>query len=583
MQESLLMQWINYYENPELLIEEHFKTLDLTRGQYVQYILFNRQKEIVQKLADPENFRHLIITKPRQAGVSTTVAAYCAYLLAFASDKKPEKIVVVANKLKMAKEMLKKIRNFLKQVPKWIWGDYYDHTKETEGYIMGKGSTEHLRLLNGCEVVALATSEDTLRGHTPTHLIIDEAAFIERGDELYSAAMMSTATGGRVILISTPNGYDRLYYRVYRSTLDGSGAFHLIEMQWYQDPRYNKDLTWLKTMADGKVESIAEVEFTDESFKSKIREGYKPTSSWYRAQCAILNNDKIKIAQELDVKFEGSAGNVVESEHIKRHKDEYVQDPIFTDPNEKLFHIYTQPKEGHEYVMGIDGSSGNSDDFSAISILDMTTGEQVADFKGKLRPENLAQLAIKWAIIYNALVVIDMTGGYGDTIGEKFEDVEYPNLYYREVGTLNSQFDRLENRKLLGLKITSLRPQIIGKFTFAVENDLIKLRSKRTCSELDTFVYVNGRPNHMEGYNDDSIFATAIAWWVVEKDYKNMKKAKAMDAALLSALMSINDQGRQTNTQALRNAVNNVKNKALEAKELKEKKASVVKKYGWGL
>ena len=41
--------------------------------------------------------------------------------------------------------------------------------------------------------------------------------YIEGGDEVYAAAQPALSTGGRAILISTPNGMDQLYYKTYMS------------------------------------------------------------------------------------------------------------------------------------------------------------------------------------------------------------------------------------------------------------------------------------------------------------------------------------------------------------------------------
>ena len=43
----------------------------------------------------------------------------------------------------------------------------------------------------------------------------------------------------------------------------------------------------------------------------------------------------------------------------------------------------------------------------------------------------------------------------------------------------------------------------------------IKIRSKRTTNEMRTFIYKNGRPDHMEGYHDDCLMALGIALWII--------------------------------------------------------------------
>ena len=66
--------------------------------------------------------------------------------------------------------------------------------------------------------------------------------------------------------------------------------------------------------------------------------------------------------------------------------------------------------------MGVDVSTGQSDDFSAFSVicLDSEEGEeQVAEYYGKLPPDELANFVWHAGTRYNAYVVVDITGGVG--------------------------------------------------------------------------------------------------------------------------------------------------------------------------
>ena len=58
--------------------------------------------------------------------------------------------------------------------------------------------------------------------------------------------MASLSTGGKVIVVSTPNGYDPIYYEIYDQSLRGMNDFKISEMYWFKDPRYTKDLKWVK-------------------------------------------------------------------------------------------------------------------------------------------------------------------------------------------------------------------------------------------------------------------------------------------------------------------------------------------------
>ena len=103
--------------------------------------------------------------------------------------------------------------------------------------------------------------------------------------------MASLSTGGKVIVVSTPNGYDAIYYEIYDQALRNMNDFKITEMFWYRDPRYTKDLYLVKTdniihyllnkeeYNKDNIISWGEISF-DERDYTKLREimdeGYKP-------------------------------------------------------------------------------------------------------------------------------------------------------------------------------------------------------------------------------------------------------------------------------------------------------------------
>jgi hypothetical protein len=90
--------------------------------------------------------------------------------------------------------------------------------------------------------------------------------------------------------------------------------------------------------------------------------------------------------------------------------------------------IWKEPVNGHKYVMGIDVSRGDSEDFSCIEIIDFDEKEQVLEFVGKIPPDTLAEIAYKWGIMYSALCVIDLTGGMGVATARKLQEMGYENF-----------------------------------------------------------------------------------------------------------------------------------------------------------
>ncbi|MFN9956747.1 MAG: hypothetical protein ACK55I_26905, partial [bacterium] len=58
------------------------------------------------------------------------------------------------------------------------------------------------------------------------------------------------------------------------------------------------------------------------------------------------------------------------------------------------------------------------------------------------------------------------------------------------------------------------RPLIIARLKEYMLDNSFTIRSTRMMAELDTFIWKNGRPEALQGYNDDLIMALCIGLWV---------------------------------------------------------------------
>jgi hypothetical protein len=529
-------------------LRTYLQTYDNTVSKYVPLDLFPDQ---VSLLEDYENYNENIALKYRQAGVSTVTAAWASKKLAFARKEKPEKILIIANKLDTSMEMANKVRSFTEQWPAWVG----------IGFSAEKNSQRHFKLNNGCEVKAVATSKDALRGYTPTILIFDEAAFIEADGDFWSACMASLSTGGKVIVVSTPNGYDPIYYEIYDQALRGMNDFKISEMFWFRDPRYTKDLYMVKTndlvhyllnREDYPVDVLIDLSMDnpyerDHSVvKDYIEQGYKPCSSWFESMVKKLKYDRRKVAQELECNFLGSGDNVFDSDLMQNISKNQLRDPQAKLMGNALW-IFKEPVNGHKYVMGVDVSRGDSEDFSSIEIIDFDEREQVFEYVGKIPPDILAEIAYKWGTMYNAYCVIDITGGMGVSTARKMQELQYEGgLYVDGVDTTNKwKWDPKINDKIPGINFNTKRVQIIAAFEEAVRHGF-KIYSHRTYNEMNTFVYINGRPDHQKGQHDDCIMGLSMAIYIAEKSFASLNKVVNHTKAMLNSWSTVMNENKST-------------------------------------
>ena len=536
--EQILLEYAKCVKDTPYALKTYLQTYDNTQSKYVPLELFNDQVTLVN---DYDSSEENIALKYRQAGVSTVTSAWASKRLVFARKEKPEKILIIANKMDTAVEMANKVRSFVEQWPKWLGVTFSAE----------KNSQRHFKLTNGCEVKAVATSKDALRGYTPTILIFDEAAYINADEDFWSACMASLSTGGKVIVISTPNGFDPIYYSIYSQAVKGMNDFKITEMYWFRDPRYSKDLKLIKcndivhymlNRADYKDNEItldySDIKVSDRDFqdiKKKIeQEGYKAYSSWFEAMAKKLKFDKRKISQELECNFLGSGDNVIPAETMKKIKENYIREPENKFMGGALWQ-WKEPIEGHRYIMGVDVSRGDSEDFSTIIIIDFDDREQVLEYIGKVPPDILAEIAFKWATMYNSFIVVDITGGMGVSTSRKLQELGYKNLYIDGVNPADKwKWDPKSQEKIPGINFNAKRVLIVQAFEEALRFDFA-LRSQRLFNELNTFVYINGRPDHQKGQHDDLIMSLAMAIYVGETSFAQLEKSTQQAKAMIDS------------------------------------------------
>jgi hypothetical protein len=571
-------------------IEHYLSTFNADERKEVPFKLFPRQIEFLHSLCENPN---TIAIKHRQAGITTVSSAWITGQCVFASSKSPETILCIGNKLDISQQLVEKIGNFLDQVPRWMWGnEYYSPDPKSEKNtksIYKARNKQYIELFNGCRIHARSSGENAARGISAVSILIfDEAAFIQNGTTVYAQAVAATASvkDAKIIMVSTPNGKDALYYKTYVNALDKKNNYNPVEFKWFQDLRYNRYLKWYRHNNDTGgndeiVETVigtkGEIEYNEERWRKLEREGWIPTSPWYVSMCKSFNNDSQKIAQELNVSFLGSSDNVVPVEVIeKQMKSNVIQitdDWKLIDTLVKETWIWKDPIPGHRYICACDPSSGSGEDSTAIQIIDvdgvdengLPCFEQVLEYNGKVNGNEVGQLVDRYARIYNdALTVVECIGGYGDSVVLTLMDLGYPNLYYDNPQMKNYTNQNLlkvqnafeQQKQLPGFRTSALRLQMIANFVDMLKSNAFRVRSQRTINELDTWIFKNGRPDHMDGSHDDLLTCLAMGLFVMQFYMLKSEKQKVKDKCIVKSWYVNNANNTVQTTQQLKEKEN---------------------------
>lgn len=495
-------------------IENYLSTFNAIEKKTVPFKLFPRQKLYLRTIVDNQN---VVTVKHRQCGITTVSSAWVTAQMVFASKNSPETVLCIGNKKDISEQLVDKIGGFLDQVPRWMWGnDYYSPDPDSEKNKKSIYKTRNkacIELFNGCKVHARSSGENAARGISAVSILIfDEAAFIQNGVAVYAQAVAATVSAGdsaRILMISTPNGKDPLYWKIYDNAINKKNNYAYVEFKWFQDLRYNRYLEWHKkneetgeemVMKETVIGKKGEIEYNEERWRKMEKDGWKASSPWYVKTCKSLNNESQRIAQELDISFLGSSDTVVPMDIIERHRAnnmiEITDDWQLKDIMVKETWIWKDPQAGHRYVLAVDPSSGSGEDYTAIEVIDvdavdedgMPFFEQVLEYNGRLNGSDIGQIVDRYGRIYNnAFVVTENIGGYGDSVSLTLLELNYPNLYYDDPSLKNytnqnlvstkSSYD-IQQNQLPGFRSNALRLQMISNFVEMLKNNSFSLFHK---------------------------------------------------------------------------------------------------------
>ena len=440
-----------------------------TKGK-VLFTLYPFQEET---LGDFRKFRYNVVLKSRQLGLSTLTGGYALWLLIFNRDKN---VLVIATKQDVAKNIVTKIRVMYQNLPRWL--------KNTElGTLATEDNKLSLRLQNGSQVKAISSSEDAGRSEALSLLILDEAAFIQKIDEIWAAAHQTLATGGDCIVLSTPNGVGNWFHQLWQKSLEKENDFNPLRLPWTLHPE--RDQKW-----------------RDEQDKEL---------------------GKRLAAQECDADFLSSGMNVIDVDVIQFFEQTYVQEPVEKRGIDRNYWIWEQPNYSRTYLISADVARGDASDYSAAQVIDIESMTQVAEYKGLIDTRDfgdfLVTLATEWN---NALLIVERENVGWATI-QRIIDRGYRNLFYSSVDLQYVDvINQLGNKKIMQEKnlkpgfgtTVRTRPLIVSKLEEYINGRHIVIKSRRLIDELWVFIWNGNKPEAMPGYNDDLVMSMAIGLWV---------------------------------------------------------------------
>ncbi|KKM69117.1 hypothetical protein LCGC14_1454130 [marine sediment metagenome] len=481
----------------------------------------------------------VIVLKPRQTGSSTISGAVIYHAVRF----HPAPAVIMAHDLDTAQSLFNICERFYNYGPE---SEKFPlkatNRKELSFEAHGPGSPE------GRILVATAGKKTVGRGTTPLYLLCSEAAYYENAKTVLVALFNSIPDEKETVIIveSTANGMGGEFYQMWQAAKAGNSAYVPVFLSWKDFPEYAKkvhDPAWLEANLTGEEktlissyrlsleqinwrrdkianECMGDVELFKQEYPLNDIEAFLTSGRCRFDQIALnryVTSVPLRGEMYLDASFSGD--NVT-----------------FTPIDRGSVRIWKRPQPGHKYVIGADVARGieiegapNQDlyDNSVGDVIDVGTGEQVAQIHGQFEPDEFGRRLALLGRWYNWTFVGVEANNDGLTVMNEMIHAGYPDslIFARSTSPTGSRFVKPQK----GWLTTELtRHHMINTLATALREMSILISSPETIDELRTFVTTaGGKIEAQAGSKDDRVFSLGIAMQMLSQRPSEPAKAAA--------------------------------------------------------
>jgi len=452
------------------------KLLRIKHKQSRKYVPFepNQAQRRLWRTLDETN--RVIVVKARQVGISTATRAW-QFHRAYTTPH-PEVFAVLSFHDRSARNLRRMDRAWLKGLPKLLQRPLsLDSATDSEFEDTGAGVSSFTTGGRG-----------GTRSYDFTGAHLSEFAFYTDPGEVLSQ-VMSTVGEGPVIIESTANAPGDTFHRLIEGAPEN--GWTVFTYWWHEHPLYRDE-----TIPD---------EFVPTSEEEKLADQYGldvHQLSWRRRQVATLG------AARFRREYPACLADAFASRGATWFKAEDLDEVAtvwFDGPEREM----EAPKEGAEYVMGVDVSGGVGLDYSTLCVVDIASRQPVyIERSNTAAPHVWAAKVATIGQLYNQALVLAESNNHGFALLRELEHLRYPHLWANADGSYwyTSKTTKLD-------AYDTLRE--------VVESQIIQRLDQSTLQELRSLEVRRLTPEAPPGLHDDLAMACALA-------YRCLRDAPAM-------------------------------------------------------
>jgi hypothetical protein len=457
--------WRKCAADPVYFFEHYWKIQHPEKGA-ILFELFDAQKRAMATFMDE---RYVVTLKARQIGWTTLVAAYAFWLAYFHPDRL---IIFLSKGEREASAILQKVQFGFTRLPDWM---------KVRGPRTLRDNMSQIEFANGSSIESLPSKSDPARGRSCYLVVVDEWAFLENPDEAWASIEPIADVGGRVIGLSTANGWGNFFHKLYTDSVGGKNQFAHIFEPW--DARDDRDADWY----NAKVASLPEWQLHQEYPRNAAEAFLKSGNPFF---------DVEQLAK-------------LPTREPQRGFLQSVDFVTFIEQDGGLLSLYEYPIPENTYVIGADTAEGlEHGDYCSAHVIHWRTHEVVAHWHGHIPPAEFAEVLADLGRFYNLALIGPENNHHGLTVCQYLKDkYRYPNLFYTKV---TDEKTRRSTNKMGWSTTKKSRPEMLDGLDEALREQSLVLWDAPTIGELMGFVRTNA--GRWEGSPfDDRVISLAIA------------------------------------------------------------------------
>lgn len=472
-------------------------TLD-NPGGVVPLELWSHLKKVIASFLTK---RFITILKARQIGLSYITAAYALW---HAMSNVGSTILLLSAKEDDAFVLLSKCYEILGQLPEFLQLKPNPNSRGEMGFPIMHSV-----------IKALASTEEAGIGYTASIVVCDEHDDHPFDKQNYSRVKPTIdRAGGQFISIFTPvrRKPETLAKALFKSAIEGKNDFTPLYFPWDVVP--GRDEEWYEfTKRNAPPEEVVELgleEYMAQNYHSSIEEALS------RPESVAVFDKKTLNAMKDDVRSPINVGTDKRWEGI----------------DNDIVHIYKDYHIGNFYIAGTDVSLGVGKDYNVTCILNVKTGDIVADIMSQyIAPEELALHSVSLLKKYHNPLWWIEHNLWGRTVIKKAVELGYRRLGYRGEKSISwASFGDDELKKVGFFTDDKSRGDLWGALIPAINDRQITIYNQQGLSQFYDITR-NFSPNKkgkieaLSSKHDDYPIAVGICW---------LKKDNVRTTALIS-------------------------------------------------